>query len=279
MEHYIKIFTDFERRISIVIKPFIYSFWKSRRLIFTWTKYNIQANYLDTKLGAVWLILQPILMTMVYSLVFSFLLNRTPRGGVPFINFFFVGMVPWLFFNNALFRSTNIIFLKANLISQIKFPRDTLVFVLFFENFVDFSVNFLIMLLLNVVNGYFPNKAYLFLPLLLLAFFLISLGAMFLIATIGLFIRDTTQVVGVLLRLAFYFSGIIFPADIIPERALQFLVFNPVFFLVESFRGIVLYAETPDVLRLVIWLTIGLSLLLLGFTFFNAKSGVFADYQ
>jgi ABC-type polysaccharide/polyol phosphate export permease len=262
-----------------LIKNFFAALWKTRRLVTVWTKYNIQANYLDTKLGAVWLILQPILMTIVYSLVFSFILDRRPRGGVPFINFFFVGLVPWLFFNNSIFRSTNIIFQKANMISQIKFPRETLVFVLFSENFVDFTVNCLIMILLNAINGYFPNITYVYIPLLLFTFFSISLGAMFILASIGLFIRDTTQVIGVILRLAFYFSGIIFPADMIPERAVQVLQLNPVFFVVESFRGIVLYAESPDVLTMVIWLIVGLSLLIGGYAFFDTKSGVFADYQ
>ena len=262
-----------------MIRNFFFSFWKSRRLVATWTKYNIQANYLDTKLGAIWLILQPILMTMVYSLVFSFILDRRPRGGVPFINFFFAGMVPWLYFNNTLFRSSNLIFQKSVMLSQIKFPREALVLVLFFENLVDLTVNIFIMLLLNIVNGYFPNIAYIYLPLLLITFFSISLGAMFIIATIGLFIRDTTQVIGITLRLVFYFSGIIFPADMIPERALQFLAFNPVFFVVESFRGIVLYAETPNILAMLIWFVVGILLLLGGFALFNAKAGVFADYK
>lgn len=262
-----------------MIKLFFNPFWKSRRLVFTWTKYNIEANYIDSKLGVVWLILQPLLMTMVYSLVFSFILKQKPRGGVPFLNFYFAGMVPWLFFNNTLFRSTTIIFQKATIISQIRFPREALVFVLFFENLVDFAVNFLIMLLLNALNGYFPNTAYLYLPLLLVTFFSMSLGATFIVATLGLFIRDTTQIVGVILRLAFYFSGVIISADILPKEALQLLVFNPLFFIVESFRNIVIYAETPNVLPLVIWFTIGLLLLMLGIVLFNAKSGVFADYQ
>ena len=102
---------------------------------------------------------------------------------------------------------------------------------------------------------------------------------MFIISTIGPFIRDTTRVLGVLLRLLFYFSGVIFPADMIPERALQYLAFNPIFFIVESFRGIVLYAETPDMFVMLIWFIVGLVLLFGGFAFFNAKSSVFADYK
>ena len=262
-----------------MIGQFTSSIRKSRRLVFTWAKYNIQANYLDTKLGVFWLILQPILMTIIYSLVFSFILDRKPRGDVPFINFFFTGMVIWLFFNNTLMRSTTIISQKTNLISQIKFPKEALVLILFAENFVSFSIEFLIMLLLNMISGYFPNTVYLYLPLLLITFFSMSLGFAFIIATIGLFIRDTAQVMGVILRSAFYFSGIIFPADMLPQKALQILSFNPIFFIVESFRGIILYAETPNIIMLMIWLTVSLILLLLGFTLFTSKSSVFADYQ
>lgn len=263
----------------IFMKKFIQSFLKNRYLIFTWTRYNIQASYLETKLGLVWLVLQPLMMTGIYSLVFSLVFNRGPRGGVPFINFFLSGMILWLSFNGTIMQSTGVIAQKVGLMGQTKFPPVVLIFVLFFEKLVDLIINFAILFVLNLLAGYYPNLAYVYLIPLLLIFFALELGGMFILSTIGLFVRDVPQVVSMLLRLLFYFSAIIFPADVLPEKAVDLLAFNPIFFLAENFRNVLFYAETPNLIHLMLWLSFSFTLLILGFKFFDSKSGVFADYN
>lgn len=262
-----------------MFKKFFLSVWDSRRLITTWTRYNIQANYLDTKLGMVWLILQPLLMTLIYSLVFSLVVNRAPRGGVPFVNFFLSGMILWISFNNTILKSATLIAQKVNLMGQIKFPREALVFVLFNEKLVDFLISLGILFFLNLFYGYYPNITYIYIPVIFIIFFSFELGLMFVIATLGLFIRDIPQIVSLILRLLFYISGIIFPASILPPQAVKILLFNPIFFLAESFRNVLFYAEAPDLLSLTGWLVLGIVLLLVGFVFFQNKSDVFADYK
>jgi lipopolysaccharide transport system permease protein len=206
-------------------------------------------------------------------------MNRIPRGGIAFINFFLSGMIMWLFFNGIMMRSATLISSKVNLLGQVKFPREALVFVLFSEKLVDFFISFVILLMLNAISGYYPNWAFIYIPLVLLTFFTMGLGGMFLLATVGLFIRDVPQIISLLLRLLFYFSGIIFPADILPERAVQILSFNPIFFLVESFRNIIFFAEVPNVLSVGIWLILSITILFIGFSLFTYKNGVFADYK
>jgi len=255
------------------------SIWASRKLVATWTRYNIQAQYIETKLGLLWIILQPLLMTLVSSMVFSFILDRRPRGGVPYIIFFLSGNILWQLFNGGISNSTHLIVKAANLIAQIKFPREALVFVLIFEKTVDFLVTLPILLVFNLANGYYPTIHYLYTFPLFLVLFLITLGCMFIISTLGLFIRDIPQVAGLLLRLLFYFSGIIFPADMLPKELLSYLKYNPVFFVVESFRGILFYKEIPDPAQLFIWLVFGFFVFIGGIVFFKSKEGTFADYQ
>ena len=113
--------------------------------------------------------------------------------------------------------------------------------------------------------------------LILLIFFSLELGGMFILATLGLFIRDVPQIVSLLLRLLFYVSAIVFPADILPNDAVKILSFNPIFFLVESFRNIIFYAEVPDGIHLFLWLSFSLIVLSFGFRFFQSKAGVFAE--
>lgn len=248
-------------------------------MIFTWTWYNIESDYLDTKLGAIWIALQPVLMTLIYSAVFSLLLNRSPRGNVPYVSFFLAGMILWQFFSTGLMQASSIIAVKANLMSQIKFPKETLVFVAFLEKMVDFSVAFLILIALNLFYGFYPTWYYLYVPVLLLIFFSLTLGIMLMLSVIGVFLQDTPQIVSVGLRFLFYFSGVLISGDMLPKRLADLLSFNPLFYIVETFRGVVLYSEQPDLLTLVLWLGIGVVFMLGGFAFFKSYDGKFADYK
>jgi ABC-type polysaccharide/polyol phosphate export permease len=253
--------------------------WNNKRLITTWARYNIEADYLETKLGAVWIALQPLMMTFVYSIVFTLLLNRQPRGGVPYVSFFLSGMILWTFFSNSLTQATNLIAAKANLISQTKFPADVLIFVAFAEKLVDFVVSSLILVALNFYFGFFPTLNYLYLLVLFLTFFFITLGAMLVLAPLGVFIQDISQFVSIALRFMFYFSGVLISRDMLPERVASYLDINPIFFIVESFRNVLLYNESPDIVLLVSWLLASTVILFLGFWFFKRFDGTFADYK
>lgn len=253
--------------------------WNNKRLITTWARYNIEADYLETKLGAVWIALQPLLMTFLYSIVFVLLLNRKPRGGVPYISFFLSGMILWQFFSNSLIKATSLIAAKANLIFQIKFSAEVLIFVAFVEKLVDFIVSLLILVALNLYFGFFPTLNYLYLPVLLLTFFFITLGGMLVMAPLGVFIQDISQFVSIVLRFMFYFSGVLISRDMLPERAANYLDINPLFFIVESFRNVLLYNESPDIALMVSWLVASIIILLFGFWFFKRFDGTFADYK
>lgn len=253
--------------------------WNNKRLIATWARYNIESDYLETKLGAVWIALQPLLMTFVYSIVFALLLNRQPRGGAPYISFFLSGMILWTFFSNSLTQATNLIATKANLISQIKFSADVLIFVAFVEKLVDFIVSSLILVVLNSYYGFFPTMNYFYLPVLFLTFFFITLGGMLVMAPLGVFIQDISQIISIALRFMFYFSGVLISSDMLPDRAAKYLDINPLFFIIESFRNILLYNETPDIALLFLWLAASIVILLFGFWFFKRFDGIFADYK
>lgn len=261
------------------MRKFFSDIWKSRFLITTWARYNIEANYLDSKLGALWIILQPIVETLIYATIFSLILIRKPRGDAPFVLFFLSGMVLWQFFSSALMRSSTLISSKINIISQIKFPNQTLIFVDFLEKFVDFLVGFSILIVLNMFFGYFPTAAYVYVPALLFVFFTFTAGAMFILATLGAFIQDISQITGLALRFFLYFSGVLISSDMVPPEFAPFLNLNPLFFMIESFRNVILYSSPPDSLLLLFWLIFSILFFFAGVSFFVKNDGLFADYQ
>lgn len=261
------------------MRKFFSDIWKSRFLITTWTRYNIEANYLDSKLGALWIILQPIVETLIYATIFSLILIRKPRGDAPFVLFFLSGMVLWQFFASALIKSSTLISAKINVISQIKFPSQTLILVDFLEKFVDFLVAFFILVVLSMFFGYFPTITYIYVPAILFIFFTFTAGAMFILATLGAFIQDISQITGLALRFFLYFSGVLISSDMVPPRFVSFLNLNPLFFLIESFRNVILYASPPEPLLLLFWLVVSILFFFAGVSLFAKKDGIFADYQ
>jgi len=253
--------------------------WKSRYLIITWAKYNIESNYLEAKLGGLWIVLQPIVEALIYATVFGLILARKPRGDAPFVLFFLSGMVMWNFFSSALVRSATLMNSKINTISQIKFPNQTLVFVFLLEKFVDFVIAFIVLLSFNAFLGLFPSIAFIYIPIILFMFFIFTSGVMFTLATLGVFIQDIAQITGLALRFLLYFSGVLISSDMVPEKVANLLNLNPLFFMIESFRNVVLYAETPNILLLMIWMIISIVFLFVGIFIFLKNDGVFADYQ
>ncbi len=253
--------------------------WKSRYLITTWAKYNIESTYLEAKLGVLWIILQPIIEALIYTAVFGFILDRKPRGDAPFVLFFLSGMILWNFFSNAMVRSATLMNSKIITISQIKFPNQTLVFVFILEKFVDFLVAFVVLLSFNAFFGIFPSVAFIYIPVILLVFFTMTIGLMFILATLGVFVQDIAQITGLALRFLLYFSGVLISSDMVPKKIANFLNLNPVFFMVESFRNVVLYAEPPNFPILGIWMVISIVFLFAGIYIFLKNDGLFADYQ
>lgn len=261
------------------MRKFFSDLWKSRRLIILWTRYNIESAYLEAKLGVFWIVLQPILLTLIYAVVFSMILDRKPRHNVPFVLFFLSGMILWQFFSNNLMKSASLMASKINMVSQIKFPRASLVLVEFLEQVVDFAVTFLVLLILDALYGFYPNAAYVYLPLLLLVFFSFTVGTMFMLTTFGVFIQDVPQITSLALRFLMYFSGVLISADMLPKKATEILIYNPLFFMIESFRNIILYSESPDMRVLSIWLAASIAFFAVGVVFFKMNDGKFADHQ
>ena len=135
----------------------VLSFQKAKnkwRLIRTWAYYNIQGNYIDKKLGVLWIIFQPIALTLIYSAVFTTLIPRNPREGVPFILFFLAGTTIWQFFSSSIMQSGLLLIRHLGLMSQVKFPRDTIVFVSVYENFIDFLITFIVLIFFVLGMGF-----------------------------------------------------------------------------------------------------------------------------
>ena len=252
---------------------------ENKYLIKTWVKYNIQANYIDTKLGLFWIVLQPIFQTLIYTFVFGSLIGRNPRGGVPFILFFLAGTSIWQFINNNWMQAGNIVVKNMGLMSQVKVSAEALVVVQLLESLLDFAINFLILVVVSILFGYYPTYLYLYLPFVFMIIFTATLGGMFFISSLGVFIRDIPTILSMVLRLLFFVSGVIITPDMLPENLSGYLSLNPLLLMIEAVRDLVIYAEVPDWMSILYMVAFSILIFIIGYSHFRKRQGIFVDYQ
>ena len=249
------------------------------QLIKTWVYYNIQGDYIDTKLGVLWIILQPILLTLIYTAVFTTLIPRKPREGVPFILFFLAGTTVWQFFSSNVMQAGLLLIRHLGLMSQVKFPRDTVVIVSVLEKVVDFFITFIILVLFSVGYGYFPTITYFYIPIIFVILIIMVLGFVFLLSSLGVFVRDVPQIASLILRFLFYFSGVIISPDMLSDEIAKILKWNPLLVIIESFRSVTIYSESPNWRHLSYALAVSIGIFLFGYWFFKRNEGTYVDYK
>lgn len=249
--------------------------WQSRFLLTLWLRYNIQARYSQMILGILWIVMLPLATSFVLALAFRYFLKI--QLSVPFISFFLAALIPWGLFNQSLLNGTRALLSGMGLITQVGFPREVLVILALAEALVDFIFAFAAMLIVNGLNSILPNGYYIYLPFLALIILCFSLGLMLFLSCLNLFVRDIPQLVAVALQLLFYLTPILYPAESIPDQFRILTLLNPLSGVIQAFRDVIVYARPPDMLTLCYPLVISIVLLYIGYCFFKANEGQFAD--
>jgi ABC-type polysaccharide/polyol phosphate export permease len=247
----------------------------SRALLWLWVSYNIRSRYSQTILGILWIILLPLMTSLILTVAFTQFLRI--QLDVPMVSFFLAGLIPFNLFNMGLLNGTRAISGKIELVTQVYFPREILVLIVLGEGLVDFIFTFCAMLLINLFFGIVPNIYYLYLPLVLLPLIALTLGAMLIVSSLSLLVRDIPQLIAVFSQLLFYVTPIIYPIKTIPEHLQFIFVLNPLAAIVQAFRDIIVYSRPPDMLTLYYPIVVGVMLLYLGYSVFKSVEGNMAD--
>lgn len=208
----------------------------------------LRAESERTYAGFVWWILEPALSMLVYYLVFSFLLDR---GGPEYVAFLLVGIVTWRWFQSTILRGANAIVSAKTLMQQVYVPKLVFPLATLLSDTFKFGIVFLLLLVGLALTG-FPvaTGALVALPLVLGVELLLVTALTVLAAGAVPFLPDLRIVLQNLLRLWFFLSGVFYDLEIFPERAQFWLRLNPMAVILESYRGVLLEGEWPDVPRL-----------------------------
>lgn len=212
---------------------------------------DLKVRYKHSVLGFVWSLLNPLLLMVVFTVVFTVML---PNYTIPkFPVFVLCALLPWTFFNTAVMSALNSIVHNGHLIKKVYFPREILPAATVLSNFVNFLLS-LPVLFLFILIFRLPLTIWLvYLPIIMLVQVAFTMGVAFILATLNVFYRDTGVIMEVVMQAWFFLTPIFYPADLLPEwkvlwgislpvRRLTYIL-NPMASIIASYRS-VLYGFT-----------------------------------
>lgn len=213
--------------------------WEYRELLYFLTVRDIKLRYRQTFLGVAWAVLQPVAAMLVFSLFLGRVAGVT-SSGVPYPLFAFLGLVPWMFFSNAVSGASNSLITSSNLITKVYFPRVIIPAAAVLAGLVDFSVSFVVLLALLVYYGIPLTGGVLLVPLLLGVLVLLAFGVGTWMAGLNVKFRDIRYALPFVVQLWMFASPVVYPGTLVPERWQWALRLNPITGIIEGFRAALL---------------------------------------
>jgi lipopolysaccharide transport system permease protein len=211
-------------------------FWHYRELLYFLTLRDIKVRYKQTLLGVTWVLLQPLLTTIVFT-IFLGVLIRVPSEGTPYVLFVYVGLLPWTFFSAAIISSSNSLVNNAHLITKVYFPRSLIPVSAVAGRLLDLALAFIVLICLMAYYHVALTWAILLLPVLVALITLLALGVGMVTSALNVKYRDVGVLIPVLLQLWMYASPVVYPASLVPSRWQHIYKLNPLVGLVGSFRA------------------------------------------
>jgi homopolymeric O-antigen transport system permease protein len=250
--------------------------WQHRELLLFLSWRDIKVRYAQTGVGVAWVVLQPLLTVLVFTILFG-RLAKLPSSHVPYAVLVFSGILPWTLFSNSLTQSATSLVANQPLVSKIYVPRLILPLASAFSMLVDFCIGLVVLLILMAAYGVAPTLAILALPALLLFALVTSLSIGIWMSAFNVRYRDVQYAVPFLIQLWFFVTPVAYSAELIPSKWRLVYGLNPMAGVIEGFRWSLL-GEAPSVGPLLA-LAGGLVVMLLvgGIAYFRRVETTFAD--
>ncbi len=250
--------------------------WAARELFYFLAWRDLKTRYAQTAVGAGWALMQPLLSTLIFTLVFSYL-AKVPSDGLPYPLFAFAAILPWSLFARSLERSTLSVVTEGGLIKKVYFPRLIIPISATFINLVDFAIGFLILIGMMVWYHVVPYWTVVFLPLFVVVALLTALSVSLWLSALNVKYRDVASIVPLMTQLWMFASPVLYPASLVPESIRWFYGLNPMAGVIEGFRWTLLGKAPPDWIMVGVSLGVVTTLLLGGVMFFRRVERTFAD--
>jgi lipopolysaccharide transport system permease protein len=259
------------------------SLWLNRQLIIQITKREVMARYKGSALGLAWSFFNPVFMLVVYTFVFSeiFKFRWNGLGGgdskTQFAVVLFVGLIVLNLFNEVLNRAPALIVGNVNYVKKVVFPIEILPVIAIgaalFHSFISLGV---LLIAFVILNGYLHWTA-VFAPLVLLPLVILAAGLAWMLASLGVFLRDVGQTIGLLTTVLMFLSPVFFPVTAVPEIFRPYIMANPLTFIIEQARDVLVWGHSPNWVGLGVYTIAATVIAWAGYAWFQKTRKGFAD--
>ncbi|MCR4581615.1 MAG: ABC transporter permease [Bacilli bacterium] len=246
-----------------------------REFLRTNVKKDIRGKYKASFLGVLWSFINPLLQVVVYAIVFPYIMRvQTPN----YLIFLICGIIPWTWFTMSLMLGTTCITGNSNLIKKVYFPREILPISTVTSGGVNFLISCIIILLFALFGGIGISWHLVFLPLIMLLQYIITLALVFLTSAFNVYVKDVEYMVTFIMNLLFYATPILYTADMFAGSKFAFIFkLNPMAYIVESYRNIFYAHEVPGLKSMAILYVAGILFLIVCYALFKKVEKRFAE--
>ena len=250
--------------------------WQYRELLYFFVWRDIKVRYKQTVVGAAWAVFQPLMTMAVFSLFFG-KLAKMPSNGLPYPVFYFSALLPWTYFSGALQNATSVVVEQQRVITKVYFPRLVLPLSAVVAGLVDFSIGFVVFLVMMAYYRIVPSLPIFFFPLFLLMAVVTALGVGLFLSALNAIYRDVRYVLPFLVQFWMFASPVAYPSSLVPQRWRWLYELNPMAGVIDGFRWSLTGKGQPPGILLAVSASMVVLLVAAGTVYFQKMEGTIAD--
>lgn len=258
------------------------SLWRNRHLILQMIHREVVGRYKGSVLGIAWSFFNPVLMLTVYTFVFSVVFKaRWTTGGdeskTQFALILFVGMIVHGLFAELLNRAPSLVLANVNYVKKVVFPLEILPVIALGTSLFHVAISFCVLLTaFAIFNGYL-HWTVILTPLVLLPLIILSIGVAWMLASLGVFLRDVGHTIGIVTMLMAFLSPVFYSISSLPEKFQIWIMLNPLSFIIEQARDVLIWGKLPNWMGLISYTVASTFVAWAGYAWFQKTRKGFAD--
>jgi lipopolysaccharide transport system permease protein len=266
---------------ALGISEVVNSLVSNRALVYQLTRRHIQIRFRGAALGVLWSLVTPIVMLAMYTFVFGTILKvrwiEQQGGNLEFATILFSGLIVHTYFSECLQHSVDLITSNRQYVKKVVFPLTSLAWVAVLTSLFQAAISTAVLLLYLILAQNTLHWTIIVIPFLLFPLMLIALGASWFISATAVYLRDISQMIGLITLALLFVSPVFYPVSSLPEAFQPFLYLNPITWVIEQVRGAILWGELPDLVGYIKYTVIAFLIAWLGIVWFQRLRPGFAD--
>ena len=254
--------------------------YEYREMIISLVRKDLRGRYKGSVLGFLWTFINPLLQLIVYTIVFSIIMNTSYEQ---YYLFLFVALVPWMFFSSSVTDGAASILKEKDMVKKIYFPREVLPISTVTSGFVNMILTFIVVFVVVIISGRGLNPlALLCLPVVMIVEYILCLGIALIVSSLTVYLRDLQYILGIFVMALQYLTPVMYGVDMVERSSAgKWLVMmfnlNPMTPIIKIYRQIIYYGEVPALGSLLIAVAVGVVFIVVGEILFKRLQKGFAE--